>query len=313
MKKHRMLLQGIPLACLTICIACNSTPSNSKQEAVSVQNTFHLPDIPEDLKNVTDRMDYLAIHYWDHVQGIDSTNYASNSQLEQYLVDYFDLLEQVSPTKAQTSLTSLLHKTEIDSREYSYFKQNLQKYLHDPNSPMRNDELYIPVVKYIIADQTSGIADKTRAEFELKMMAKNRKGTMAADFQFQLPNGTTQQLTEYTAPYTLLYFYNPDCHACQETAQRIKSSNEITKLLKRKKLQLLAIYPDEEQVVWRKHQSELPTSWVNGIDTWQKLRKEEIYDLRAMPTLYLLDAHKIILLKDATPDEIETYLMAKQK
>lgn len=36
--------------------------------------------------------------------------------------------------------------------------------------------------------------------------------------------------------------------------------------------------------------------------------QKNLYDLKAIPTLYLLDKDKTVLLKDATAEEIEEYL-----
>ena len=36
--------------------------------------------------------------------------------------------------------------------------------------------------------------------------------------------------------------------------------------------------------------------------------QKSLYDLKAIPTLYLLDKDKTVLLKDATAEEIEEYL-----
>lgn len=43
-------------------------------------------------------------------------------------------------------------------------------------------------------------------------------------------------------------------------------------------------------------------------DDGQVITKERLYDLRAIPTFYLLDREKRVLLKDAPFRVIETYL-----
>ena len=42
------------------------------------------------------------------------------------------------------------------------------------------------------------------------------------------------------------------------------------------------------------------------------IKEEQVYDLKAIPTLYLLDKDKTVLLKDATAPAIEAYLMQHQ-
>lgn len=43
------------------------------------------------------------------------------------------------------------------------------------------------------------------------------------------------------------------------------------------------------------------------IKNWSSKTKN-LYDLRAIPTLYLLDKNKTVLLKDATLQKVEQYL-----
>ncbi len=40
----------------------------------------------------------------------------------------------------------------------------------------------------------------------------------------------------------------------------------------------------------------------------QRLTREQVYDLKAMPTLYLLDAEKRVILKDASFEQVEERL-----
>ena len=42
----------------------------------------------------------------------------------------------------------------------------------------------------------------------------------------------------------------------------------------------------------------MPDNWINSYDKSMKMKNDELYDLRAIPTLYLLDQDKVVLLKD---------------
>ena len=51
-----------------------------------------------------------------------------------------------------------------------------------------------------------------------------------------------------------------------------------------------------------------PARWIDGYDAGQRLTREQVYDLKAMPTLYLLDVDKRVILKDASAERIEAWL-----
>ena len=51
--------------------------------------------------------------------------------------------------------------------------------------------------------------------------------------------------------------------------------------------------------MWRDRLDEIPDDWTVGTDR-ELIKTQALYDLKAMPTLYLLDADKRVLLKDAS-------------
>lgn len=91
----------------------------------------------------------------------------------------------------------------------------------------------------------------------------------------------------------------------------IKNAPIINQLLEQKRLTVLSIYPDEELDEWRKHLNEFPKEWVNGYDKTFAIKEQQLYDLKAIPTLYLLNKDKTVLLKDAPAQTIEEYLLMK--
>ena len=48
--------------------------------------------------------------------------------------------------------------------------------------------------------------------------------------------------------------------------------------------------------------------WIDAYDAEQTILNQNLYDLKAIPTLYLLDKDKKVLLKDASVGQIEVYL-----
>ena len=91
------------------------------------------------------------------------------------------------------------------------------------------------------------------------------------------------------------------------TAQ-LKASQLITQKIKSGEIRLLAFYPDEDLEIWEKHHSDIPAEWINGYDKEQKVKLQKLYDLKAIPTLYLLDADKRVLQKDISIRALDRYL-----
>lgn len=307
---------GLFITITLMFLTCNDKILRTKQdvpgtEGIPVRKEFSMPTIPEGLSTVSQRADYLAEHYWDHFDFSD-TGYIHLPEItEQVFVDYLDILPHTGRQNAESSITEMLAQTidkDTTGMMYPYFLDLYKSYLHDPNSPMRNDEYYIPVTGFVLADTLSDMATKERAGFDLSMMKKNRVGQIATNFSYRLTSAKRGTLHKIQSDYILLLFYNPDCHSCSQTIDYLKQSELINSYLQEGSLKILAVYPDSDLAVWKKHLGDIPAAWINCYDKDQSVKNRLLYDLKAIPTLYLLDKDKMVLLKDMDVVTVEKYL-----
>ena len=297
--------------CFLLLCACKSGNASSQSKSETPQDTiksFTLPTIPPMLTAPEQRADFLVKHYWDNVNFAD-TNYIHHPEVtEQAWADYCDLLNHVPLETAHEAMRKMIDRSNADKKVFAYFTDLADKYLYDPNSPMRNEEYYIPVLEAMIASPILDETEKIRPQARLQLAQKNRIGTKALNVTYTLASGAQGNLYQLKADYILLFINNPGCHACTETIDALKNAPIINRLLGQKKLTVLSIYPDEELDEWRKHLNEFPKEWINGYDKKFAIKEQQLYDLKAIPTLYLLNKEKTVLLKDATAQAIEEYL-----
>ncbi len=78
------------------------------------------------------------------------------------------------------------------------------------------------------------------------------------------------------------------------------SDGRISGMIASGELKIVDIYIDEDVPGWFERRAEYPSEWINGYA--EGLRDDQIYHVRAIPSIYLLDADKTVLLKDA-PEE----------
>lgn len=290
--------------------SCKSGNASSQGNSVSQDTVkaIKLPIIPVTMTDVEQRADFFVRHYWDNVNFAD-TNYIHHPEItEQTWVDYCDLLNHVPLATVQDAMKEVFKRAAVDKKVLNYFEELADKYLYDPNSPMRNEEFYIPVLESIIVSPVLDDIEKIRPRARLELAQKNRIGTKALDFAYTLASGAQGTLYSIQAEYTLLFINNPGCHACTETIEALKGAPVIGKLIAEKKLKVLSLYPDKELDEWKKHLHEFPVTWTNGYDKSFAITEKNLYDLKAIPTLYLLDKSKTVLLKDATAGVVEEYL-----
>lgn len=67
------------------------------------------------------------------------------------------------------------------------------------------------------------------------------------------------------------------------------------------------MYPNEKKEERERHLKDFLEEWINGYDKKTVIKEKNLYDLKAIPTLYLLDKDKKVLLKDVMVGQIEEY------
>ena len=281
----------------------NETKETNEQkettESPSIKK-FNLPPIPTIITEPRERAIYLSRHYWDNLDFPDTaTTTPDTNIIEQAFVDYIVLLENLPAEKnIELSFDILAQKISKDTATLNYFINIANKYLYDPNSPMRNEDIYIPFAKSFSKREELSEKNRTKMQFKLKLALKNRVGEPASDFIYATALGDKQTLYKTKGDFILLFINNPDCHMCDDVTRQLKNSDLLNKLLEEKKLTILAFYPDEDLTAWKKHLPEIPYTWINSYDPTGNVRENDIYDLKAIPTLYLLDKDKKVILKD---------------
>ena len=238
-------------------------------------------------------------HFWDDF------DFAAGEEIVAY--DTIDIVNAMSeyvsyipPRDADSLLRTLIHRASQSKPVLEFFGMVAEVVLHDPNSPLRNDEYYIPVLETILSSPLLDEYERIAPEYDLEIARKNRIGTQANDFVYTLADGRQHRMHDIEANYTILMFSNPGCPMCRESMEQITSSPLLNELTERGDLRTLSLYPDEDLEAWRNHFEDMPTSWIRAYDKGQKLTHERLYNLSAIPALYLLDRDKRVIVKDGT-------------
>lgn len=317
-----------PILVLVVLLSsCTSTSTNNEQPTkdvpkatsesnISSHNTpFPLPDIPVMIIDPEEETKYLAKHYWDLFPFDDTTLIVQPDITEQGIVDFIHLLKSLPLAHAQNALQTMLNKAEAQPAMYDHFISLYEKYLYDPNSPFRDDELYIVVVEDLLKSGQLTVAQQEVYNFQHEMLLKNRRGTTATDFVYTLNNGQRKNMHNIQSSYLLLYITNPGCQACASTTEAISQSKILKSIFDlntptSKMLTVLSLYPDSDLEEWRNALPDMPQkNWIHAYDKGSILLNKRLYDIKAIPTLYLLDKQKQIILKDTSIEDIEAFFM----
>ena len=303
-------------ALLLAALSCG--PKKKSSAPVVLTRDFPRAEVPMMITQPQERLAWLGQHFWDRFTAPDSLYYCDSltvngvpkDELEKQVGVFATLLQEMPLPEGKRSMERLYEQLEAFQQarpQGNVFPQTValvSHYLYDPNSPVRSEDLYLPFVSRLA---TSALIDPDYRHgyaWDARMCELNRIGTPAADFVFVDTAGKRRSLYGIKAERILLIFGNPDCHACKEIQETFTQYPELTARIEAGSLKVVDIYIDEDIELWRARKAAYPASWINGYDPSYSIRTDLIYNVRAVPSLYLLDAKKTVLLKDATPEKV---------
>ena len=310
---------GKILALVLLVSLCACVQRGTQQKSVPVKRSFPTVSLPAMVQDPQEAAEYMAMHYWDAFLKPQDKEYVSDSlyvsgvsvaDLEQALANYIYILNVLPLKTAQKAVSQWAAKVQscesadTSSNVFETFVKLSDKYLFDPNSPLRDEDLYSPFAASLSDSPHLDSATKDRYSHVTKMCRLNEKGSKAADFRFCDRNGREYSLYGIKADKILLFFSNPGCHSCLEIINAIKENQNVTAMISSGSLAVLNIYIDEDLKEWKEYMPVYPEDWYNGFDPDLVIRTDKTYNVRAIPSLYLLDADKTVLLKDTTPERL---------
>lgn len=273
--KARLFSLFILLACMLI----QAQEQAQAQTQSQPQQSFPYPALPDTLRSVEQRAGYLSEHYWDNYNFADTLMLKSEEVTEQGFVNFIDILGRFSPAIAQKGIAGFTQKAFKNTAAKERFESLIEHYFENPQSPLRNDRVYLLFLEEMKNSPCFDEVEKERLAFKIKTTNKNLPGDIAINFNFKDENGMSHQLSDYRDQKVILYFYDPDCENCHKVSAWLKQQTIPADI---KVLKIIADNPISH-----------------------------IYSLRAMPTIFLLDKGNLVVLKDCTAQELIAYVSSK--
>ncbi len=266
---------------------------------------------------------YTIDHFWDgltdttqlylcdsvHVGGVAAVEVRQQFQTYATYLLMCDLPQSKASIRRMYDLAVRCHYADTLSNVFETLVSLADTYLYDPNSPLRDEDIYGALAGKLRTYEGFSAEERGRYDYYCRMAELNERGTVAADFTFRDARGRERNLHSISAEYILLFFSNPGCHACKEIIETLAGKLNVDALIASGKLAVVNVYVDEDLKGWYDYMPIYPTTWYNGYDPYLLIRGETLYNLRAIPSLYLLDRNFRVLLKDAPEDVIYNELV----
>ena len=309
---------GLLIGFILLLASCRAKPGTAEaMESAPTDSTviqarvFPFPEIPATLTEPEARKSYLLTHYWEQFDFADTTLMNNRDVTEQGFVNFIALLADGTTPEELTreSLENWCMAFVGQEHARKVLTQTADDYLYNPNSPFYNEGLYGLYLETMLGVLPQTDAMRSTYRFKLELVKRNNVGDKATDFTYYQPDGTRRTLatTSVKNDRLLLMFYDPECESCHEVLLQMAADTALAEAVRTGKLSVLAIYTEGNEEAWRKALPDMPEGWMVGTDR-EAVKGGALYDLKAMPSLYLLDGQKTVLLKDAAYEKIRATL-----
>lgn len=258
-----------------------------------------MPTPPDNIERLDERCTYIVDRYWDTFN--PKSSFSSLDRLDRTMEQFFSIAPYANAQAVHTAIDRLIEKVgKAKADNLVVLARYAEKWTQSDSAEYVSDEVYFPFVRAVATNKKVKSPEKARYALQYKQLSNSQKGMKPADFAFTRPDGTVGHLSEANTPYTLLFFYDPECTDCRLAKARLAADMVIPALIRNGSLTLMAIYPGDTTDEWRKDALTLPKEWTVGAYP----EADSNFTMHLQPQYYFLDKDHTILVKDIPTDNI---------
>jgi peroxiredoxin len=250
-------------------------------------------------------------HFWDNFN-FARAGLIRTPVFQEKLDTYFKKMILQIPDSLINPMIQVIEKSKKNEEVYHYIFLYL---LNESNQSqiMGMDKVFVALSeKYVLNDPKiwldSGVVTKIRDR--VNAVKPNLIGNIAPELKLQDSEGNFYSLRQVNAPYTLLYFWEPDCSHCQKTTPAL--NKDLYQVLKNKGVDIYAVLTQNNKEKWMKAIQEYKIQeWTNVWDPGYTSNFRRLYDVTSTPIIYILDKNKKIVAKRLDVDSSLKFLKAQ--
>jgi hypothetical protein len=105
----------------------------------------------------------------------------------------------------------------------------------------------------------------------------------------------------FPTPYVILWFWDPDCHHCQEQSEELKKLYDDMVARGEKRFEIYAVGYESDVEKWKDYVKEHKFNWVNVGGTNVNIDYQEAYNVHGAPTMIILNRRRDIIMNKVLP------------
>ena len=280
--------------------------TNANQYFFRLITMFAEPDVPDTIDN---KLYYYLNHYWDNVDMTYHSLTLTPNLYNKMNYYFFGVLYNADFDTIKKYADTILTRVQHDSVMLRYFLDHIMPRYYRSTKNIGWDAEWCHLVRrYYLAGlcpwATPG--DLTSKQRQAEYLEKSLIGAYGAELVMA---DTTQSddpanwISSHRFPerYVILWFWDPDCHHCQEQTATLKTLYDSLQKAPDRRFEVYAVGYESDVEKWKRYVRNHHLPFVNVGGTHVNIDYQEAYNVHGAPTMIILNADRQIIMNKVLP------------
>lgn len=253
-------------------------------------------------------MMYSIEHAFDHFDFKDGRLGTTPMAMDRLIYTCSNLF-YLDPSQSPEPAVRLLNKLQANADNYHAFFNVMETAFGTIGVSFWTEEIYLAMLKNAL--DYSQLEERRVKYYQqvYELQSKNLAGMQIPDIHIQWGDSSRSSLYAVESEYTLLYLQNPDCHTCTAVRGYLAANEDLNRAIESGKLKVVTLYFDKDEALWQRYlKTKANPKYLHGWDYNGEIDAGLLFDLRAIPVIFLLDKDKRVIKKNIAHYEISDYL-----
>lgn len=219
-------------------------------------------------------------------------------RLDSAFRDYISFMPHATMDVVYRSVENLYRSIQNDVSAILSVGQMAENALYGDDAEYWSDELYLKFIEPIILNKKVPSVERARYEHQYNILSKSIEGMVAPSAEYITREGATHNVDAQQAEFVILFFNDPECEDCSMIKLRLDADVKTSSLVASGRLKIVAISVSEASEDWKDAVKDYPSEWEVGASP----EIDSIYDIRSIPSIYLLNKEHRIVAKNLNID-----------
>lgn len=275
--------------------------ANSKYRFFQLAKMFNGPEVPDE---VEDKALYYRTHFWDGIDLTDHSLIYTPDLFNKMNYYFFGVLYHMESDTVCRYADMLFKKIENDSVMMRYFMDFIMPKYYRSTKNIGWDATWCYLVrKYYLTGKCPWAtqAELTNKRQSVEFLEQSLIGAMGQELYMADTNQSPDPkdwISSHRFPqkYVILWFWDPDCHHCQEQTATLKALYDSLSAAGNKIFEVYAIGYESDVAKWKKYVREHQLPFVNVGGSNVNIDYQVAYNVHGAPTMIILNEERRIIM-----------------